>query len=367
MAYVANRVYMTTATTGTGTITLGAAFSNSFCTFAEAGITNGQTVSYCIEDGNDFEIGTGVYTSAGTTMTRASVRLSKIGGVSGTSKINLSGSATVRLIVAKEDLFVPAEATVTELGSSGNRFRRLFIDAADALDFGGGDIIVGNTAANELTITGGTTKVDTLYTTGTVELGHASDTTLSRDAAGSAAIEGNKIKTVGKETIYIPASAMTTRTTNGAGSSSVEKTTNKNMFRTFDFDTTTQEFVQFSVWFPKSWNLGTVTFEPVWSHPSTTTNFGVVFELAGVAISNDDPGDVAFGTAQSSTDTGGTTDDIYVGPESSAITIAGTPAVGDWVMFQLDRAPANGSDTLAVDARLHGIHLYFTTNAATDT
>jgi hypothetical protein len=75
---------------------------------------------------------------------------------------------------------------------------------------------------------------------------------------------------------------------------------------------------------------------------------------------------VAFGTAQTSTDTGGTTNDIYIGSESAAITIAGTPAQGDRVQFQINRTVANGSDTMAVDARLHGIHLNYALNAATD-
>ena len=200
----------------------------------------------------------------------------------------------------------------------------------------------------------------------TIELGHSTDTTLARSAAGIVTVEGTPLKKAGRETIWIPAGAMRTRTTNGAALGTLEMTTNKNMFNTYDFDTTTQEFVQFEIHFPKSWDLGTVTFQPVWSHPSTVTNFGVVWQLAGIARSNDDAGDVAFGTEQTSTDTGGTTNDIYLAPESAAITIAGTPAVEDTVQFQLARVPANGSDTMAVDARLHGIRLFFTTNAATD-
>lgn len=170
----------------------------------------------------------------------------------------------------------------------------------------------------------------------------------------------------GLHTIWIPAAAMVGRTTNGAASGTAETTTNKIMLRTLDFDTATQEFAQFAIRMPKSWDEGTVTFAPVWSHASTTTNFGVVWGLAGGAFSNDDALDTALGTAQTSTDTGGTTNDVYVGPTSSAITIAGTPAAEDLVIFQVNRTVSDGSDTMAIDARLHGVTLYMTLNAATD-
>ena len=94
---ILNRVKMTTATTGTGTITLGSA-SASFMTMAEAGATDGYTYSYLLEDGNDFEIGYGVYTASGTTFTRATVVVSKISGTAGTSKISLSGSALFSIV-----------------------------------------------------------------------------------------------------------------------------------------------------------------------------------------------------------------------------------------------------------------------------
>ena len=171
----------------------------------------------------------------------------------------------------------------------------------------------------------------------------------------------------GVHMLPIVAAAMYPRATNGPGVSQFETSSNKNNYRTLDFDTTTQEFAQFVIPMPESWNEGTVTFAPIWSHPATTTDFGVVWALQAVAISNDDAGDVAFGTEQTSTDTGGTTDDIYIGPASSAITIAGSPAAGDFVLFQVKRNPSGGSDTMAVDARLHGIRLYYTISAETDT
>lgn len=170
----------------------------------------------------------------------------------------------------------------------------------------------------------------------------------------------------GKQTIWTPAGSWTPRTTSGPASNTLEMTTNKNMVRTLDFDATTQEFAQLDIRFPKSWNEGTITFQPVWSHAATATNFGVVWGLDAVAVSDGDALDVAFGTAQTSTDTGGTTNTEYVAPESSAITIAGTPAVGDVVQLRIHRDPANGSDTLAIDARLHGVLIFFTNDTFSD-
>lgn len=199
--------------------------------------------------------------------------------------------------------------------------------------------------------------------TGLVKGNGASDPTAATD--GTDYLSSTTGAKQGKQTIFIPANAMKSRTTSGPSSGSVEQTTNKNMVSSLDFDTTTQQFAQFSVWFPKSWNLGTVTFQPCFSQLTTAAG-GVVFGLQGVAVSDGDALDVAFGTAQTSTKTAGTANLEYQGPESAAITIAGTPAAGDRVMFQVNRTVADGSDTLAQNARLHGIRIFFTTNAATD-
>lgn len=108
MAKLFNRVRMTVnGTPGTGTITLNDAYSIAYCSFAEAGVVNGDVVSYFIDDGNNFEIGFGTYTSSGTTLSRDTVRLSKIAGVVGTTRLTLTSSAIVYLSPAKEDLDGP--------------------------------------------------------------------------------------------------------------------------------------------------------------------------------------------------------------------------------------------------------------------
>jgi hypothetical protein len=196
---------------------------------------------------------------------------------------------------------------------------------------------------------------------------HAADYVVTRDVS---AVSPKKVLVghlgIGKQTVWIPAGSMTARTTSGAVSGTVETTTNKVMIRTLDFDAAAAEYAQFHVQMPKGWNEGTVSAVFVWSHAATATNFGVVWGIQAVALSDDDALDAAFGAAQTVTDTGGTTNDLYRSTESAAVTIGGTPAENDVVVFQVYRDATSGSDTLAIDARLHGVVLFYTTNANTD-
>lgn len=199
-----------------------------------------------------------------------------------------------------------------------------------------------------------------------VEVPAGTDPALSRKTT-TGAIAGLTPSPAGRHAIPIVAGSMRPSVTGGcAPLVGIASAANQPDIVTLDFDATTQEYAQFSVPMPKSWDEGTITFAPIWSHAATTTNFGVVWDLQAIALSNDDAIAQAFGTAQTSTDTGGTTNDVYVGPESSAITIAGTPAAEDVVFFRLSRVTGNGSDTMAIDARLHGVVLYVNTNAGND-
>jgi hypothetical protein len=98
MTKLVNRAKMTTATTGTGTLTLGSAV-DGYQTFAAAGVADADVVRYVIEDGTAWEIGTGTYTASGTTLSRTVVESSNADAA-----INLTGTAVVFVGAVEADL-----------------------------------------------------------------------------------------------------------------------------------------------------------------------------------------------------------------------------------------------------------------------
>ena len=173
------------------------------------------------------------------------------------------------------------------------------------------------------------------------------------------------VKIAGKETIWVPAVAMYPNTTNGCANIAQTELSNGPEIKTLDFDKDSDENAQFSVAFPKSWNEGTVTFQAFFTADSTNTGT-VSWDLAGVAVSDNDTCNVAFGTAVAPTAKAhsGTANDLDVTAESGAVTVAGSPAAGDQVFFQITRDVSD--DSLTADAKLLGIKLFFTTDAAND-
>jgi hypothetical protein len=174
------------------------------------------------------------------------------------------------------------------------------------------------------------------------------------------------VKIAGTETMWIPATAFYLPTTNPADAASVETTATRPELKVLDFDASTAQYAQFSIAMPKSWNLGTVTYQVFWS-PSNTNTDDCIFGLQGLACTEGDTADAAFGTAIEVTDAGiGTIEDVQMTSVSSAMTISGSPADDDICFFQLYRDAADGSDDFSGEARVLGIKLFYTTDAAND-
>ena len=173
------------------------------------------------------------------------------------------------------------------------------------------------------------------------------------------------IKIAGKETIWVPASAMYPNTTSGCADLAQTELSNGPELKCLDFDKSSDEFAQFAVAFPKSWNEGTVTFQAFFTANSTDTGT-TSWALQGVALADNGDLNTAFGTAVAPTAKAmsGTANDLAVTAESGAVTIAGSPSTDEYVFFQISRDVS--ADDLDADAKLLGVKLFFTTDAAND-
>ena len=245
--------------------------------------------------------------------------------------------------------------------STTNKGKRiLYMTGTDMIDSGFNSTAISDVVDDTTPQLGGNLDVNgnTLVSTSN------GDINLVPNGTGTVQASGSIINYVGKQTMWVPAQAMYAATTNGAEANQAELTAGNPELKTFMFDATTAESVQFNVSFPKNWDEGTVTFQTMWSASGTDTGTGG-FTLAGVAIASDADYDTGFGTAVANTAlaASGTQDDMMVNVESGAVTIT-SAAVDTNTVFKLVRDVA--TDTNTNDLRLVGIKLFYTTDAAND-
>ena len=155
----ANRVKVLSSTTGTGAITLGASVE-SFQTFSEGGILDGNTVRYTIVEVNDWEVGTGVYTHSGTTLSRT-LEESSTG-----SLLNLAGEQEVFITTSATDIenlgnrsidyfYFTATAGQTAFTGNDDSSNQLAFYEDNVLVFMNGVVLEGS--GQDYTVTGGDT------------------------------------------------------------------------------------------------------------------------------------------------------------------------------------------------------------------
>jgi hypothetical protein len=214
----------------------------------------------------------------------------------------------------------------------------------------------------------------TLTASGGDLIGSASTKTLGRSTAWDIEWTGTVWKAVevsagiGRHSLWIPADALLTRVTSGPSISVTETTTNKINRRTLDFDASSIEYAQFRIAMPKS---------PGTRARSRSSRCGRTgpprrtSRCPGGCRRSPSPtprtATPPSGPPSTATTPGGSTGFVYVGVESAAITIAGTPATEDVVTFQvLRKADDAVNDTLAVDASLIGLRLFLNTDAGSD-
>jgi hypothetical protein len=298
-----------------------------------------------------------------------------IGVTSSTSAISIASTGIVTFvddILIKDGGTIGAASATTAITIASTGIVTLVDDLIlkDAATIG----VTSSTSAISIASTGIVTFVDDIIIKDAGTIGSASvpaaisisSTGLVNLATAAATVNSLAIKTAGKESIWVPAAAMYPSTTNPCSDiQQVETTALRPDLKCLDFDTGADEFAQFAVAFPKSWNEGTVTFQPFWTVTGTNTGT-VAWQLGGIAMSSDDTINTAFGTLVATTALAhsGTSNDLMVSVESGAVTIGGSPAAADCCFFQINRDVS--ADSQSGDARLLGIKLFFTTDAAND-
>lgn len=128
-----DRVVFRSSTTGTGTLTAGAALPTYRPLSA---IPDGTTVSYVVVEGNTWEVRQGVVGASGTTLTRGTLDASSSGGA-----ISFNGNEIVAIDVVARDLvalgnFANPSALVGLTAVNGTSQNFMRADAAPAVDQG---------------------------------------------------------------------------------------------------------------------------------------------------------------------------------------------------------------------------------------
>jgi len=164
------------------------------------------------------------------------------------------------------------------------------------------------------------------------------------------------------KTIYLPAKSFLPTTTGGAAAiANVELATNDIQIEYYAFDDAATENITVSMPMPEDWDRGTIKAKFFWI-PATgcTAADTVEWQIAAVAVSDDDPIDATLGTEQVISDavTAGVEADLHISGATPAITVSGTPALGDYVHFKVSRNH-DGTDDMEEDAWLLGVWIQY--------
>ena len=193
------------------------------------------------------------------------------------------------------------------------------------------------------------------------------DTTAGAARTTLGAAASSTALTQGLHTIFVPAGAMRPTASNGCATiTDVETTSGRPDMTVLDFDDGSDEHAQFQSAMPKNWNAGTVTFQVYWCSTATDTD-GVSWGLQGVSVADNSTIDVAYGTAVVVDDANqGAAEELLVTAVSGAVTIA-SAADSAMTFFRIFRDVSDSNDTATEDARLIGVKLFYTSDAADDT
>lgn len=168
-----------------------------------------------------------------------------------------------------------------------------------------------------------------------------------------------------KRTIILSAAGGAPTTTIGCGGpTKVEAGTNDIDYYVLEFDTTTEERAFWNLQMPDNYDGSTITARFIWTNAAGLSTETVRWGIKARAYADDAAIDQAYGTEITVDDTWLAQGDVHISAASSAITIGGSPAGGQYVVVNVGRKTA--SDNLTGDARLLAVQLEYGINAYSD-
>ena len=173
---------------------------------------------------------------------------------------------------------------------------------------------------------------------------------------------GSMVNRFAYGTIWVPAGAMISTTTNGAQPGTYEYPSSDVMFDYYAFDGTTEEYVSFNETMPENWDLGTVKAKFYWTSATGSTAADTVeWEIRGKALRDNMAIDSGYGTAQVISDAllADNGANLQITAATPAITVGGPPLLNNLVQFKISRN-VGGTDNMTEDAWLFGVLIQYT-------
>lgn len=207
-----------------------------------------------------------------------------------------------------------------------------------------------NTTSDTLTVLLSTSSGSGTYTAWTVSLAVSGD---------ASSVNGYVLPQY--KTVYIDAGVMTLVATDGAEEDTIEYPINDINLDRLLFDDGTLEKRQVKFPMPEDWDLGPVKAMIYWSSDTgSTTGDTVEIGLKAGAFSNGDAIDAALGTGQVISDTllADNGANWQITAATPAITIGGTPALHDMIVWEFYRN-VSGTDDMEEDLTIMGARIQY--------
>lgn len=164
------------------------------------------------------------------------------------------------------------------------------------------------------------------------------------------------------DSLWVGAGAMVPNTLSGASAVTMPITANGNeiYIDSMQFDAASNKFTQFNVALPAYAVRTSLAATFTWTTVTSAATGDCVWSIQGRSIGDGSSIDAGWGNVVQVTDSiaGNTT--LQISPSSSIISLSGSITNNSMLQFRVYRDAAAAGDTLAVNAALYGITLYYT-------